>query len=80
MPDSHWRTLRIASRMTNVFEDDIPGLIAYRALLTRTAPAGETWVPEVTRSDSGVWRCHNFQSADGTERAQAPSGADPAPF
>jgi hypothetical protein len=56
----HMRMLRISTRLTDAYEDDIPGLIEYRELLTRRPPPTETWVPECSRSDSGLWRCLNF--------------------
>jgi hypothetical protein len=56
----HGRTLRIARRMTNVFEEPIPGLLEYRDLLTQHKPADETWLPELVRTDSGEWQCDNF--------------------
>jgi hypothetical protein len=59
----HGRTLRIARRMTNVFEEPIPGLMEFRDLLTRQKPADETWLPEIVRTDSGEWHCDNFSEA-----------------
>lgn len=56
----HGRTLRIARRMTNVFEQEIPGIMEFRDLLSQATPIDEAWLPELQRSDSGVWRCDNF--------------------
>jgi hypothetical protein len=56
----HGRTLRIARRMTNVFEQEIPGILEFRDLLSRAIPVDEVWLPDCRRSDSGVWRCDNF--------------------
>jgi hypothetical protein len=70
----HARTLRIARRMTNVFEEPIPGLLEYRDLLTAQKPAEETWLPDVARTDSGEWRCEDFReaglSADSSQAAE----------
>jgi hypothetical protein len=56
----HGRTLRIARRMTNVFEQEIPGILEFRDLLSQATPVDEAWLPDCQRSDSGVWRCENF--------------------
>jgi len=56
----HGRTLRIARRMTNVFEQEIPGILEFRDLLSQATPLDEAWLPDCQRSDSGVWRCDNF--------------------
>jgi Lipase maturation factor len=59
----HGRTLRIARRMTNVFEEEIPGILEFRDLLTRQKPAEEVWLPELVLTESGEWRCDNFGEA-----------------
>ncbi|MEY4512951.1 MAG: hypothetical protein RLZZ450_5073 [Pseudomonadota bacterium] len=56
----HGRTLRIARRMTNVFEQEIPGIMEFRDLLSQAVPSDEVWLPDLQRSESGVWRCDNF--------------------
>jgi hypothetical protein len=57
----HVETLRIVTRTTTVMEDDIPGLIEHRELLMQRLKSGALWVPEVTRTESGVWQVHNFR-------------------
>lgn len=53
----HGRTLRIARRLTNVFEVPIPGIIDFRDLLVQHKPDDETWLPSYGRSESGEWLC-----------------------
>lgn len=72
----HGRTLRIARRLTNVFEEVIPGLMEFRDLLTQKRPLAETWLPECVRSESGEWHCPNFVSQEtAAPSAPAISGA-----
>jgi hypothetical protein len=56
----HGRTLRIARRLTNVFEEVMPGILEFRDLLCEQQPEDETWLPNVERSESGEWRCADF--------------------
>jgi hypothetical protein len=56
----HGRALRIARRMTNVAEPFIPGILELKDLLTAQTPADEAFLPDCTRSESGVWTCPGF--------------------
>ena len=47
----HARTLRIARRMTNVFEEPSLGLLEFRDLLTAQKPAEKTSLPEIVQTD-----------------------------
>lgn len=70
----HGRALRIARRMTNVVEPFIPGILEFKELITRQAPADEAWLPACERSDSGEWSCAGFVLSP--EAARSPSEAE----
>jgi hypothetical protein len=71
----HTRTLRIVTRTTTVMEDDIPGLVEYREQLMSRLPLGEIWLPELTRSETGVWNCLNFRDEAGGSTYQLRASA-----
>ncbi len=70
----HGRTLRIARRLTNVFEEVMPGILEFRDLLCEQKPDDETWLPNVERSESGEWHCADF--SDPRERGKSDQAAE----